>query len=136
MPIEVASRIRALSEDEFHAAAHRVLGIVFNVHNDLGRLLDEGIYKKTILRRCQLAEIVPAQREVEIKVRFKDFKKSYFMDFFLITSDTAFALTSLKKMDVEEMENHLQRLLRHTRLAAIQWVNMNNHEVSFRTLQA
>ena len=41
MPIEVDSEIRILSEDEFHSMAEKVIGIVFGIHNDLGRLMDE-----------------------------------------------------------------------------------------------
>jgi hypothetical protein len=45
MPIEVDSEIRVLSENEFHALAHRVMGVVFDVHNDFGRLLEENLYQ-------------------------------------------------------------------------------------------
>ncbi|MBM79780.1 MAG: hypothetical protein CMJ78_04215 [Planctomycetaceae bacterium] len=80
MPIEVDSEIRVFSEEEFHALAEKVIGIVFGVHNDLGRLMDEEIYKQAIRRRCEQTEIVPARREVEIKVRHRDFEKLYYMD--------------------------------------------------------
>jgi GxxExxY protein len=80
MPIEVDSEIRVFSEDEFHALAHRVLGIIFSVHNDFGRLMEEEIYQQAIRQRCEMAGIVPARRELEIKVRYQDFQKSYFMD--------------------------------------------------------
>ena len=80
MPIEVDSEIRILSEDEFHSMAEKVIGIVFGVHNDLGRLMDEDIYKQAIRRRCELTGIVPARREVQIKVRYHDFEKPYYME--------------------------------------------------------
>ena len=32
------------------------------------------------------------------------------------------------------MQDHLQRFLGHTRLAWIQWINMNQHDIEFRTL--
>lgn len=265
MPIEVDSEIRILSEDEFHALAHEVLGVAFGVHNDFGRLMEEEIYKQAILRRCEATGIVPARREVEIIVRHQDFEKSYFMDllfacglmveakavetltnahhaqtlhyqlltgmrhgllinmrpdkvdkryvstrldlterrrfdvddaewqamnessqrmrhvvlelladwgaflqtslyrdavihFFggpsvalrripvyegesivgthevcLIADDTALALTTLKDAEVA-MKDHLQRFLSHTKLACIQWINMHNHDIGFRTL--
>ena len=41
MPIEVDSEIRLFSEEEFHALAHRIRGVVFDVHNDFGRLMEE-----------------------------------------------------------------------------------------------
>ena len=37
MPIEVDSEIRIFKQDEFHALAHRVMGVVFGVHNEFGR---------------------------------------------------------------------------------------------------
>ncbi len=83
MPIEVDSEIRVLSETEFHALAHDVMGIVFGVHNSFGRLMEEDIYKRSICHRCESAKIVPAQREVEVRVRHQDFVKSYFMDLLL-----------------------------------------------------
>ena len=75
MPIEVDSEIRIFSQEEFHALAHRVMGVVFGVHNDFGRLMEEGIYQQAIRRRCEADGIVPARREVEIKVRYGDFPK-------------------------------------------------------------
>ena len=266
MPIEVDSEIRIFSEEEFHALAHRIMGVVFDVHNDFGRLMEEEIYQQAIRRRCELAGIVPARREVEIKVRYKDFQKSYFMDLLfacglmvesktvealtnahhaqtlhylllagmrhgllinlrpgevkkryvsttldlaerrrfvvhdtdwqaindssqrlhciflelladwgaflqtslyrkaiihfsggpsvalqripihdgnaalatheacLIADDTELALTALKDGKVQMMD-HLQRFLGHTKLAGIQWINMNNHDIEFRTLE-
>lgn len=80
MPIEVDSEIRVFNHDEFHSLAHCVLGIVFNVHNEFGRLLDETIYKRAIELRCAAAGIVPARHEVQITVRFEGFEKQYYMD--------------------------------------------------------
>jgi GxxExxY protein len=45
---------------------------------------------------------------------------------------TAFKLTGTD--DVEAMEDALRRFLHHTELAAIQWVNLHNHDVTFITL--
>lgn len=80
MPIEVESEIRVFSEQEFHVLAEQVIGIVFHVHNDFGRLMEEEIYKQAIRARCETAGIVPARSEVEIKVHYETFEKSYFMD--------------------------------------------------------
>lgn len=80
MPIEVNSEIRIFDRDEFHALAHRVLGIAFGVHNEFGRLLDESIYKRVLALRCEEADIVPTRQEVQITVSFEEFEKKYFMD--------------------------------------------------------
>jgi len=34
-----------------------------------------------------------------------------------------------------QMRNHLQEFLGHTKLACIQWINMDNHDIEFRTLE-
>jgi GxxExxY protein len=265
MPIKVDSAIRVYSEHEFHAIAEKVIGIVFDIHNDFGRLMDEDVYKQMIRRRCEATGIVPARREVKITVSHLDFEKKYFMDllfayglmieaktverltkahhaqtiqylllagmkhgllvnlrpgrvdkqfvsttldlaercrysirdsdwvsvnsasarlrqffvellmdwgaflrttlyreaiihFFggpeialrkvavydgdhkvgthevcLLADDTALALTGLKD-DQDAMGDHLRRFLKHTKLNCLQWINMDNHDIEFRTL--
>ena len=267
MPIELDSEIRVFSENEFHSLAHRVMGIVFRLHHDFGRLMNEEIYKQAIRQRCEEVGIVPARREVGIKVRYGDFEKSYFMDLLfalglmveaktveslnerhhaqalhyllltgmrhgllvnlrpakvekryvsttldvaerrrfvvhdsewqptnepskrlrnlflellsdwgaflqislyrdaviqhfggpaaalrrisiydgnveigshevcLIADDSALSLTALK-LGKDEMKEHLKKFLAHTRLTYIQWINMDNHDIEFRTLQS
>ncbi len=80
MPIIVNSEIRVFSEPEFHALAEQVIGVVFDVHNDFGCLMEEDVYKQTIHARCVAQGIAEGQREVEIQVAHRDFRKSYFMD--------------------------------------------------------
>jgi GxxExxY protein len=265
MSIKVDSEIRVYSEEEFHALAYRVMGIIFEVRNELGRLMEESVYQQSIRRRCEAAGIVPARREVEIRVSHGSFQKSYFMDLLiacgvmvetktvaalgdahhaqalqylmlagmhhgllvnlsqeevkkrfvstsidvverrrvrvidsewkslndsserlrnvfleiladwgaflqtslyreaiihifggpsvalqripiydgnaelgnhqvcLIAEDTALALTAVKD-DTTRLHVHLQRFLEHTKLTCIQWINMDNHDICFRTL--
>jgi hypothetical protein len=52
----------------------------------------------------------------------------------LIADDMALALTALKE-GKDQMKDHLQRFLGHTELAHIQWINMDNHDIEFRTLE-
>jgi len=42
--------------------------------------MDEEVYKQAILKRCEQAGITPVRREVQIKVRHRDFEKPYYMD--------------------------------------------------------
>ncbi len=53
MPIIVNSEIRLLTEREFHAQSETVIGIVFDVHNEFGRLMNEEAYKRIIQVRCE-----------------------------------------------------------------------------------
>ena len=83
MPIEVATTIQALDQETFHALDHRVMRVVFDVHNEFGRLLDEDLYKREIATRCTIAGLLPAEREVRIRVIHESFVKDYFMDLLL-----------------------------------------------------
>jgi len=49
----------------------------------------------------------------------------------LLTEDTGFAFTTKQ---AGAMRDHLARLLHHTRLKAIQWINVNRHLAEFTTL--
>lgn len=72
--------IEVFAEDQFHRLAHQVMGVVFGVHNEYGRLLDEDVYQWNIRDRCERAGICPARREVKIAVTHQDFQKLYYMD--------------------------------------------------------
>jgi GxxExxY protein len=110
MPIEVDSEIRVLDRDEFHALAHRVLGIVFAVHNEFGRLLNETLYKRAIVQRCAEAGILPARQEVQITVRFEGFEKQYFMDL-LVTLGLMVEAKAVESLAPAHMAQALHYLL-------------------------
>ena len=80
MPIEVSARIQACDQEEFHALDRQIMGVVFEVHNEFGRLMDEDLYKCEIAARCVALGLHPAEREVRIRVRHESFIKDYFMD--------------------------------------------------------
>jgi GxxExxY protein len=80
MPITVAAEIRVFDQDEFHAVDRRIMAVVFQVHNEFGRLLDEELFKREIATRCAAAGIEPVEREVRIRVSHQDFIKDYSMD--------------------------------------------------------
>ena len=51
----------------------------------------------------------------------------------LLDPATAFKLTALGT-GLNTVEEHLRRFLHHTKLNAIQWVNLHEHDVTFTTL--
>ena len=53
--------------------------------------------------------------------------------FHLASSDTAFRITAFTA-DLDHQEGSLRRLLCHSPLKAMHWINMNHHEVHFVTL--
>jgi len=80
MPVEIEhGPLRAFSQDEFHELDHKVMGIVFGIHNEFGRFLEELLYKREIEARCLDAGI-PTERELRVWVRFGSFSKEYRID--------------------------------------------------------
>lgn len=82
MPITIDAELRPLSQDEFGRIAFDVMRHAFDIHHELGRLFDEGIYQAELAHRCGDARI-----EMPIEVTFRDFKKVYFID--LLVADGA-----------------------------------------------
>ncbi|HEX7377972.1 MAG TPA: GxxExxY protein, partial [Pirellulales bacterium] len=82
MPITLDSPLRRLSQLEFGRIAFEVLRQAFDIHRELGRLFDEGIYQAELAHRCADARV-----ELPVEVRFGDFKKVYFID--LLVGDGA-----------------------------------------------
>ena len=80
MPIEVTTEITVLNQSEFYALNPKVLRIVFEVHNEFGRFLDEALYKTEIAARWEMAGLGKVQPEVQINVRHETFCKAYFID--------------------------------------------------------
>ncbi|MBI2926612.1 MAG: GxxExxY protein [Verrucomicrobia bacterium] len=80
MPIHVATQIKVLTQEEFHALDERIMAVIFEVHNEFGRFLDEILFKREIAARCEERGIVPVEREVKITVTHDSFSKDYFMD--------------------------------------------------------
>jgi len=52
---------------------------------------------------------------------------------YLLDPQTAFKLTAVDSQ-LGMIEEHLRRFLHHTKLQAIQWVNLHQHDVIFTTL--
>ena len=80
MLIEVTTEIQVFSQPEFHALSAKLLRIIFDVHNEFGRFLDESLYKNEIAARWVEPGYGIAEREVQINVSHKTFRRSYFMD--------------------------------------------------------
>ena len=68
-----------MTKDEYHYLDHEVMGIIFSVQNELGRLFDEKIYQKAIMSRCLEAGL-EVEAEVPVQVEYQNFSKKYFID--------------------------------------------------------
>ena len=128
MPIEVESEIRVFGRDEFHALAHQVLGIGFDIQNEFGRLLNESVYATALRHRCSEIGILPAEQEVEIRLSHAGFVKHYFMDLLF-----AFGLMVETKA-VESLSNsHLAQTIHYLMLTGMKHgllLNMRSERVT------
>ena len=79
MGIHCSIEPQVMTKDEYHYLDHEVMGIIFSVQNELGRLFDEKIYQRAIMSRC-----IEAGMEVEtgvpVQVEYQEFSKRYFID--------------------------------------------------------
>ena len=133
MPIKTRFEVRNISDDEFYSLDYKIMGIVFDVHNEFGRFCDEKIYKTEIADRCQKGGIGTVQNDS----RIIGYQKVH-----LLNPQTAFKISAVKK-HIPLYEQHLRMFLQHTSLRAIhlpntrqvKWVNFNNHSISFKTIK-
>jgi GxxExxY protein len=80
MPIEPSVTIRPISQDEFHSIDHKIMGLVFGIHKDLGRFCDEKIYQNELAYRCRQMAFGEIATEVPIRVSYRGFQKIYYID--------------------------------------------------------
>jgi len=78
MPIILHTPIRVLSQQEFHELNHQVLGVIFQVHNEYGRLADEAVFKSAIAAEWSRTGI--AAREVPVRLTHGSYSKTLYMD--------------------------------------------------------
>jgi GxxExxY protein len=79
MPIECTITSPRLTTDEFGDLDYAVMGHAFACHKELGRLADESVYQADLARRLMEAGLL-AEREVPVKISFREFSKVYYLD--------------------------------------------------------
>jgi GxxExxY protein len=106
MPIQVHAAIRHLDQNEFAEIAYRVMDHAFAVHNEMGRLFDEDIYRDAVAA-CIGDD---SQTEVLVEVAFEDFRKSYFLDL-LVAGGAVFEIKAVNKLAPAQRSQLLTYLL-------------------------
>jgi GxxExxY protein len=105
MPIECSFDPPSLTKDEYHSVDHQVTGLAFKIHNELGRLYDERIYREELRFRCRRAGL-EARQEAPIRVTHGDFRKNYYVD--LIVEGVLFELKAADSVLVQrEMDKSI-----------------------------
>lgn len=98
MPVHTSVPIQVFDQDAFHAVERIVTGLSFDIHNQLGRFLDEHLYQTELAARLSAKGMYVA-REMRIEVTLQSFQRDYFADFLvdngvIIETKTADTLTS------------------------------------------
>src|SRR6266545_2625967 len=101
MPIIPPPGLRRLDEEEFGSAAYRAMEVVFQVHNEFGRLFDERIYHTEIAKRLH-----GSRTQVPVEMVFESFRKVYYLN--LLYADGA--VFELKAVDALMDRHRAQEL--------------------------
>jgi hypothetical protein len=148
MPITLQSELRRISQEQFGQMAYDIMEVVFAVHNELGRFLEEDIYRAAIAGRLDNVqagfavyedaamhfyggpEQVLGLADVRDKGRVIGCQPVR-----LAAPDIAFKITVMQPKTYAAFEDHARRFLAHSSLAALQWVNITHGQVLFKTLR-
>lgn len=129
MPIECRFQVTPLDQDAFHAIDKVVMGHAFDIHNELGRFLDERIYQDELAYRCAKSGI-EILRESMIQITHQGFSKSYFLDV-LANAGVICELKAAKTLT----GNHDTQLINYLLLAGLshgKLINMRPTSVEYR----
>ncbi len=96
--------------------------------SDWGTFLQVALYREAIIHFLGGPQV--ALHKVPV---FDGDQSLGFDEVCLLCDDTALALTALPDGQ-QRMRDQLRRFLGHTRLACIQWINLNHHDIEFTTL--
>ncbi len=76
MPVTTSVPIRHFSQEEFGKVAYEVVHHAFDVHNELGRIFHESIYRSTLNKVLGGRSI----QEFEICLNHRGFRKQLYID--------------------------------------------------------
>lgn len=79
MPIFTSVPITIFDQESFHDIDRVVTGAAFDLHNEVGRYLDERLYQAEMAVRLEEQKLVPV-REMKITVTLDDFTRVYYVD--------------------------------------------------------
>jgi GxxExxY protein len=135
MPFKPSTKIKSILEDDFHALDYDVMGLVFSIHNELGRLWNEKIFQNELANRCLKAGFENVQTEVAIQVSYRDFQKFFYIDL-LLNNAVVYELKTVKTLSGEHHQQTLNYLLmlgtKHGKLINMRQPSVESRFVSTR----
>jgi len=102
--------------------------LVVDLLNDWGAFLSTDLFYDAVIHFRGGEENVIKEIEVVENGRLIGKQKKH-----LLNPKTAFNISAITKFERQHAE-HLRRMIRHTNLKAVQWVNFNHDFIAFRTL--
>jgi GxxExxY protein len=110
MPIALQSELRRISQEQFGQIAYDVMDAIFAVHNELGRFLEEDIYRTAIAGRLD-----NVQAGFAVKVEFDSFAKPYYLDL-VVDQAACFELKTVERL----IGRHRAQLLNYLQLVDLE----------------
>ena len=110
-------------------AGERMRGILCALLGDWGAFLDVNLYREALLHLLDGPEAGIRPVDVVVEGRVVGSQKMA-----LLTARTAWHLSTLRQHSTS-YETHLVRLLRHTPLDKIHWINLDQRAVTLKTLR-
>jgi GxxExxY protein len=107
----------------------RLRRILQNLLQDWGAFLDANLYREAL--ENFLRETNPPDDLVDIEINGRVIGTQKLC---LLNPETAWHL-SAARVHLQSYETHIRRLLRHTRLQRIHWINLNQRTIALKTLQ-
>jgi GxxExxY protein len=109
MAIKTKRHIKRISAQEFHEIDYQITGFAFDIHNEIGRLWSEQIYRNELANRCRKAGLGNVEIEVPIIVSYQDFVKEYFIDM-LVQDSIVYELKTVNRLSSEHEKQALHYL--------------------------
>ncbi len=137
MPVEFGVEVFPVGQERFHALDKVLMRHAFDMHNALGRFFDERIYQEELAVRCADCGI-EAHREVEIRVFYKNFSKSFYLDL-LVERGLIYELKAVESLNAVHQKQLIHYLLlaglNHGKLVNLRPGSVETRFVSTRLTQ-
>jgi GxxExxY protein len=107
----------------------RLRDVLFEILQDWGAFLDVNLYREALMHFLAGSDTGIQAVNIEVNGRIVGSQKMC-----LLNPETAWHL-SAARVHLQSYETHITRLLRHTQLRKIHWINFNQRSITLKTLQ-
>jgi GxxExxY protein len=124
------SEFTAIGDDWEEIEGARLKDRMVGLLRDWGTGLDLGLYEEAAAYLCGQ----PADAENDVEIRLGD-QLLGVQRMRLTVPDVGLKVTAMSTEGQAEFQSHLERLLAHTELRAIQWINVARPVIRFKTIR-